>query len=160
MIIARWKKVQSCPLLSTSGTKISICLKKSWRDEVWIEKAALKVLGLINSLIPNFFFKHIEILVSKVESYLEGFVCGFHAQSRCSLGEISKKPSWKLENLVSTIYKTISLQWWTFFFFPNCLQMRHKLCNFSPMDNLLAGKVTISASLKKIIFQRFRNRRL
>ena len=32
----------------------------------------------------------------------------FDAQTRCSLGEISEKPSWKLENMVSTIYKTIS----------------------------------------------------
>ena len=29
----------------------------------------------VQSLIPNFFFKHIENLVPKVESYLEGFVC-------------------------------------------------------------------------------------
>ncbi len=50
-----------------------------------------------------------EILVPKVKSYLEGFLCvKFYVQSQCSLGEISEKPSWKLENVVSTIYKTTS----------------------------------------------------
>ncbi len=47
---------------------------------------------------PPAFFKHIEILVPNVESYLEGFVCEFFMGKPGvhSLGEISKKPSWKL----------------------------------------------------------------
>ena len=41
-----------------------------------------------------------EILVPKVESYFEGFMCEiFYAQSRYSLGEINEKPSWKLEKV-------------------------------------------------------------
>ncbi len=47
-----------------------------------------------------------EILVPEVESYLEGFV-KLHMKSLCGLGEIGKKAFWKLENLVTTIYKTI-----------------------------------------------------
>ncbi len=35
----------------------------------------LKVLVPIHSLIPPTFFKHMEILVPEVESYLEAFVC-------------------------------------------------------------------------------------
>ncbi len=35
----------------------------------------LKVLVPIHSLIPPNFFKHMEILVPEVESYLEGCVC-------------------------------------------------------------------------------------
>ncbi len=61
-------------------------------------------------------------------------------QTRCSLGEISEKSSWKLENVVSTIYKTISN---ISIVFSNCL---------FTMDDVLVGKVTISASLKKIHF--------
>ena len=41
-----------------------------------------------------------------ISHYLEGFTCicvKFHVQSRYSLGEISEKPAWKLENMVSTI---------------------------------------------------------
>ena len=42
-----------------------------------------------------------EILVPEVESYLEQFM--FHAQNMCSLGEISEKPAWKFENVVTAI---------------------------------------------------------
>ncbi len=38
-----------------------------------------------------------EILVAKIEPYLEGLMCEMYAQTRCSLGEISEKSSWKLE---------------------------------------------------------------
>ncbi len=67
----------------------------------------------------------------------------FYAQSRCSLEEISEKPSWKLENVVSTIYKIIS-------------NINIVYLHFFTTDDVLLGKVTISASLKKIVFQRFR----
>ncbi len=60
----------------------------------------------------------------------------FYAQTRCSLGEISKNPSWKLENMVSTISKTISMQ----------------ICNFFTMADVFLGKVTITASVKKSNF--------
>ncbi len=39
------------------------------------EDLKLKVLVPIHSLIPPTFFKHIEILVPKVESYLKGLMC-------------------------------------------------------------------------------------
>ncbi len=70
-----------------------------------------------------------EILVPKVESYLEGFMCEIYTQSRCSLEEISEKPSWKLENMASTIHKTISN---INIVFSNCLQMRYIVAIFSP----------------------------
>ena len=78
----------------------------------------------------------------------------FYVQSRRSLGEISEKPSWKLINVVSTICKTISK---INVVFSNCLQMRYIIFT---MDDVLVGKVTVSASLEKIHFQRFRNRHL
>ena len=55
----------------------------------------------------------------------------FDAQIRCSLEKISEKLSWKLENVVSTILQ---------------------LCNFFTMDDVLVGRVTKSASLKKVHF--------
>ncbi len=69
-------------------------------------------------------------------------------QTRCSLGEISGKPSWKLENVVSTIYKTISN---ISIVFSKLLTNEIHICNFFTMDDVLV-KVTISASLKKIHF--------
>ncbi len=74
----------------------------------------------------------------------------FHAQSLCSLGEISEKPSWKLENLVSTIYKTISNI--PKHIFLKLLTNQIHICTFFTMDEVLVGKVTISANLKKINF--------
>ncbi len=41
-------------------------------DYIW---KSLKVLVPIHSLIPPIFFKHIEILVPEVESYLEDCMC-------------------------------------------------------------------------------------
>ncbi len=52
---------------------------KIWKDKNKGEKSRytiLKVLVPIHSLIPPTFFKHMEILVPKVESHLEGFMCG------------------------------------------------------------------------------------
>ncbi len=62
---------------------------------------------------PTFFFKQMVILVPDVESCLEClmFEEAWRVHSLCSLGEIREKPSWKLEileNVVTTIYKTIS----------------------------------------------------
>ncbi len=59
------------------------------------------------------------------------------------LGEISEKPSWKLlENVVSTIYKTISN---INIVFSNCLQIKYIFASFLTMDDdVLIGKVTIS----------------
>ncbi len=37
--------------------------------------SVLKVLVPIHSLIPQNFFKHMEILVPEIQLYLEGFVC-------------------------------------------------------------------------------------
>ncbi len=67
----------------------------------------------------------------------------FDAQTRCSLGEISEKPSWKLQNVVSTIYKTISN---INTVFSNCFTNEIHICNFFTIDEVLVGKVTISAS--------------
>ena len=69
-------------------------------------------------------------------------------QSRCSSGEISEKPSWKLQNVVSTI-KTISN---INTVFSNCFTNEIHICNFFTIDEVLVGKVTISASLKEIHF--------
>ena len=74
-----------------------------------------------------------------------------YVQTRCSLGEISEKPSCKLENVVSTIYKTISN---TNIVFSNCVQMRYIICNFFTIDDVLVRKVTISTSLKKNNFSK------
>ncbi len=68
-----------------------------------------------------------EILVPKFESYLEGYM--FHAQTLCSLGEISEQPSRKLENVVSTILKTINNINIVFY---NYFQGRSKFAFFSP----------------------------
>ena len=69
-----------------------------------------------------------------------------------SFGVIREKPSWKLKNVVSTIYKTRSN---IKIVSSNCLQMRCIIiCNFYTMDNVLVVKVTISASLKKIHFSK------
>ena len=60
-----------------------------------------------HSLIPPTFF-NMEISVPEVMSYLEDFMCEIvymYVHSLCSLGE---KTSWKLENVVATIYKAIS----------------------------------------------------
>ncbi len=73
----------------------------------------------------------------------------FYVQSRCSLWEINKKPSWKWENLVSTIFKTISK---ISIVFSNCLQNEVHICNFFTLDDILVGKLTVSASLRKIHF--------
>ncbi len=73
----------------------------------------------------------------------------FYEQSRYSFGEISGKPAWKLINVVSTIYKTISN---INIVFSNCLQTRYIFATFSPWMIILVGKVVISASLKKINF--------
>ena len=57
---------------------------------------SLKVPIPIRSLspLPNFFFKHIVILVPVVESYLKGFMCmNWHVQTQCSLGKLGEKPS-------------------------------------------------------------------
>ncbi len=54
------------------------------------------------------------------------------AQNLCSLGEIDEKISCRLENLVTTFYKT-----------------RNNLFN---VDDILVGKITMSASLTKIHF--------
>ena len=50
---------------------------KCWcAPETWpLYSEQLKVLVPINSLIPLTFFKHVEILVPKVQSCLEEFVC-------------------------------------------------------------------------------------
>ncbi len=68
-----------------------------------------------------------------------------YKQGRYSFGEICEKPARKLINVVSTIYKTISN---INIVFSNCLQMRY----IFTMDDILVGKVAISASLKKIHF--------
>ncbi len=73
----------------------------------------------------------------------------FDMRTRCSLGEISEKPFCKLENMDSTIYITISN---ISIVFSNCLHMTYIICNFFTMDDVLVGKVTIFASLKKISF--------
>ena len=65
----------------------------------------------------------------------------FHAQNRCSFGEISKKPSWILENVVSTIYIKLLIN-------------EIHIYNFFTIDDVLVGKLTISASLKNIHFPR------
>ncbi len=84
------------------------------------------------------------------EKYLHWFlICEVSWQSRCSFGEINEKPSWKLENVVSNIYKTISN---INIVFSNCLQIRYIFAIFSPWMIILVGKVAISASLKKIHF--------
>ncbi len=94
---------------------------------------------------------HMEILVPEVGSYLEGFTCMCEvAQSLCSSGEVSETPSLKLVNLVTTIYQLIiNIN----IIFLNCLQMRYTFCTFflSTIINLV-GKVTMSASVRKINF--------
>ena len=52
---------------------------------------------------PPDFFSNMKILVLEVESYFEGCVCFMHKLCLCSLGDFSQKPSWILENVVSTI---------------------------------------------------------
>ncbi len=44
-----------------------------------------------------------EILIPEVKSYLDALCVKFHVQNLSSLGEISENPSWKLENVVTTI---------------------------------------------------------
>ena len=55
-------------------------------------------------------FSHImEIFIPEVESYLEGFK--WHAQSlrnQQTNKQTIKKLSWKLENMITTIYKTMT----------------------------------------------------
>ena len=89
-------------------------------------------------LLPSIFFKYVKILLQEVESYLEGFMCesGMRNLSMCSLGKISKNPP-KWENMVTTIYKTISN---INICFSNCLQMRYTFCNFFALDDILFGK--------------------
>ncbi len=67
-------------------------------------------------------------------------------QSRCSLGEISEKPSCKLENVVSTIYKKISN---INSVFTNCLQMRSIFAIFFTRDDVLVGNVTVYLPVKR-----------
>ncbi len=73
------------------------------------------------------------------------------AQSLCSSGEISKNPSWKLENVVSTIYKIVSN-----FVFSNCLQMRTYLQFCSLWMAYWLKKMTISVSVWKIHFPKIK----
>ncbi len=81
----------------------------------------------------------------------------FQVSTLCSLGEIGEKPSRKLENVVSTILKTINNINIVFYYY---FQRRYKFAIFSLWMDVLVRKVTISISLKKIHFPKFRTRHL
>ncbi len=89
----------------------------------------LKVRVPIHSLIPQLFSNIQRFCYQKLSHIQKAFCVKFYAQSRYSLGEIGEKPSWKLENVVSTIQKTISN---ISIVFSNCLQMRYIFAIFSP----------------------------
>ena len=71
------------------------------------KESFLKVLVLIQSLIPQLFSNISRFRYQKL-SHIEGLCIKFYTQSLCCLGGISKKPSLKLANMVTTIYSTIS----------------------------------------------------
>ncbi len=103
--------------------------RKVWKFEVDEETStkvlivtSLKVLVPIHSLIPPIFSNMWRFWYQKLSHIQKALCVKFYAQSRCSLGEISENPAWKLENVVSTIYKTISN---INIVFSNCLQMRY-----------------------------------
>ena len=72
-----------------------------------------------------------------------------YAHSRYSLGEISEKPSWKLENMVATIYKTISN---INIVFLNLLTNQTHICNFFYHGWCFGIKSDHICQLKKIHF--------
>ena len=82
----------------------------------WIKLRPHKILLVLFSFSPPspFFFKHMDSICLKKNglwrfcyqklSYLEGCMCEVSCtQTQCSFVEICEKPSWKLENVVSTI---------------------------------------------------------
>ena len=83
----------------------------------------------IHSLIPNFFSNIWRFGYQKLSHIYKALCVKFYVQSQCSVGEINEKPSWKLENVVSTIYNTISN---INIAFSNCLRMRYIIAFFSP----------------------------
>ena len=74
----------------------------------------------------------------------------FHKQGLCSLGEISKKHTWKLENMVTIIYKTVSNT--NIVSVLKLFAYGTQTCIFVTLDDILVEKVIISASLRKINF--------
>ncbi len=74
----------------------------------WYYSLVLKVLVLIHSLIPQLFSNIRRFWYQSWVIFRRLCVWNFMRKVSVFLREISKKPSWKLENMVSTIYKTIS----------------------------------------------------
>ena len=77
----------------------------------------------------------------------------WYAMKICKFRRNYEKLSWKLENVVTTIYKTISN---IIIVFSYCLQMRYTYT----FALTLVGKVTIAGNLRKIHFSKFQNRHL
>ncbi len=71
----------------------------------FVQLLGLKVLVPIHSLIPQLFLNIWRFWYQKLSHIQKALCVKFYAQSWSSLGEINKKPLWKLENVVSTIYK-------------------------------------------------------
>ena len=81
---------------------------------------------------PPTFFKHGDW--PEVELYLEGFMCEV-CKICVATGVISENPSWKLENMVTIIYKTINIVF--------------SICKLLTLDDIVVGKLTKSASFKE-----------
>ncbi len=56
---------------------------------------------------PPTFFKHMEILVPKVESYLEGFMCEILCAKSVLFRRNQEKTACKLENVVKNVVVVI-----------------------------------------------------
>ncbi len=87
---------------------------------------------------PPTFFRHMEILVPEVESYLEGFMCEISCVKSVQFKRNQQKTL--LGNYINIV-------------FSNCLQWDTYL-QFFTMDDTVVRNVTISASLRKIHFSK------
>ncbi len=88
-----------------------------------------------------------KILKQEVEFYLQASCVVWRFMHKLCVGEISEKPSRKLETWLPPFYKTMN---YINIVFSNYLQKRYL---YFTLDDVLIWKVTISASLKKINFR-------
>ena len=75
----------------------------------------------------------------------------FHAQTLCSLGVPSGKPCWKLENVVSTIYKTINN---INIVFSNYFQKKYKFAIFFTLNDYIGLKCDHICKFKANLFSK------
>ena len=134
----------------------SVSSSLSWLQVSWLDEDKL---GKKNQSSPQFFSKPL----SKKFTHILTFVLKFGV-SNCipnTLGEINRNFAWKLENVVTTLSKTINNN--NIYVSTICsdyFYTRYKFPGFSLWMKLHLWKLTLSASFSRLIFQNFHVRDL